>query len=117
MSHVKYWVDEEAVRRISSRLAELALSPDIDKLARVALEIILCRENAKEVLEGEYPEGLKDQAKKTLSELEELEKRLVHIYGLGLLAGAKWARHPSVTAIIGRLRRKEASAPAHRRRP
>lgn len=107
----------DKVRQLSSKLVEISLAPNVEKLAEVALELIVSRRNALDIVEEDYPKELKVEAKKSLSELEQLEKRIVHIYGLGLLSEADWARHPVVEAMLREVgRRRGVGAVAHERR-
>ena len=107
---------EEKVRQLSSRLAKISLAPNVDELAKVSLELIICKRNALDVVKGDYPKELKAEAKRSLTEFEELEERIVHIYGIGLLSEAEWALHPTVKAMMGEIRRRRGvEAVAHER--
>jgi len=87
---------KERIQHLSSRLTTVQMKPDIEELGKLALEIIVSRNSAREVLEGNYPKSLKKEAKNSLKELESLEKRIAYIYGMGLVSGAKWAEHPFI---------------------
>ena len=108
---------KDEVRHLSLRLVDISLKPNVEELAKVALELILSKRSAIEVAEGNYSKELKAEAKKALAEFEELEERIVRIYGMGLLSEAEWTRHPAIKAIIGKIgRKREVGAVAHERR-
>jgi len=87
---------KERIQHLSSRLSAVQVRPDIEELGKLAIELIVSRNSAREILEGNYPKALKKEAKSSLRELESLEKRIAYIYGMGLVTGAKWAEHPFV---------------------
>lgn len=98
---------EDKLRNLSLRLGEISLTPNEEDLAKVALELIVSKRGAMEITEGDYPKEFKNKAKKALSEFEELEERIVRIYGMGLLSDAKWAHHPTVKTMMGEIRRRK----------
>jgi len=94
---------KERLNLLSSRLLSIQSKPDIEELGKLALEIIVSRNSAREVIEGNYSQTLKKEAKKSLEELESLEKRIAYLYGMGRLSGAKWAEHPVIRKALHKL--------------
>ena len=97
---IKFLHSKERLQFLSSKIASLQLRPDVDVLSRLALEVLLSRNSAREVLEGNYSKEEKKAAKEALKELENLERRIVFLYGIGRIYGEKWARHPKLGKVM-----------------
>ncbi|MHC3130128.1 MAG: hypothetical protein IBV52_08660 [Candidatus Bathyarchaeota archaeon] len=110
---IKPEFSEGKLQKLSAKLTKLAMAPNLEKLAKMSLELIISRRNAIAIIEGDYPKELKVKTKKSLSEFEELEKRIVHLYGLGLLSEAEWT-HPPIKGLRGV--RRDVRAVVHERR-
>ncbi len=97
---IKFLHSKERLQFLSSKISSLQLRPDINELSRLALEILLSRNSAREVLEGDYSKEEKKAAKEALKELENLERKIVVLYGIGRLHGAKWTKHPKLRKVM-----------------
>jgi hypothetical protein len=52
----------------------------LGQLGNVALEVMVAKENAEEIIEGKYSEQEKKTAQVTIEQLREIEKNIVRLY-------------------------------------
>jgi len=97
---IKFMHSEERLQLLSSKISSLQLRPDVDELGKLALEVLLSRNSAREVLEGDYSKEEKKSAKEALKELEKLERRIAYLYGVGKIYGTKWTKHPELRKVM-----------------
>ena len=55
-------------------------SISLSELGNFALRVIMARREAEDIIDGNYPEKEKRQARKELKHLKDLEKGLVYLY-------------------------------------
>jgi GTP-dependent phosphoenolpyruvate carboxykinase len=104
LSKIK-WINEDVLKQLSARLTSLSFSPNVDKLAKLALDVLIYKVNANELLKETKSKEVKNEIKRYLKQIEEIEKGIVKLYGLGLLSQAKWALHPKVEKAVKVLKR------------
>jgi DNA-directed RNA polymerase specialized sigma subunit len=84
-------LNPERLRYIATELAEASREEiSLDKLGELALHIIVAREEAQRILDGDYPEEQRRRAKEELKHLKELEKNVVHLYMLSIFRPKEW---------------------------
>jgi len=93
---IRFMHSKERLQLLSSRISNIQLKPHVQELGKLSLEVLLSRNSAREVLEGNYSKEEKKEAKEALKELENLERKIVYIYGVGRIYGAKWTKHPEI---------------------
>lgn len=75
-----------SAERIRFLLEKVELMPiggiNLNALGRIALEAIVARREVKKILEGEFPEEEKEEARKSLELIEALEESLRRLFSL-----------------------------------
>ncbi len=70
---------------LSGKLTLLSSRAEQSELGNLALEILVLRSNANDILEGDYSKKEKDEAKTILQNLKALERRVTQVYAIGML--------------------------------
>lgn len=73
--------ESEKIRYLTNQISDMYRGRiSLSDLGSIALQTIMARREAEEILEGDYPDERKELAKKELKRLKELEKGLVYLY-------------------------------------
>jgi len=91
---------KERLQFLSSKISSVQLRPTVESLSKLALEVVLSRNSAREVIQGDYSKEEKKVAKDALKELEKFEKRIAYLYSVGRIYGAKWTAHPELRKAV-----------------
>jgi len=94
---------EDRIKYLASQIAGMFIrSVRSEQLGNIALEVIVAREAAEEIIKGKYSREDKEKAQKTLKELKEMEKNIVRLYFLTKFGSARPKKTPFLDYVISK---------------